>query len=197
MKYFYILLPIIFITAVVVGYRTETNKKITENTPAYNVLNPELKNYVILDGLFDISVPVNWVFKQNATSMYFEDTNILYSKDSSLDLSANEMQIELRDDPDYLSYYNDLEDGRSIISDTTYFTTGEKIGNFDVKKVEFDAKNVSRGIIYFIPLSSGDRKAILTLSGFTRENSDEWIRQSEQAIKTINIDLSKLESLIK
>jgi len=197
MKYFYILLPIIFITAIVLGYKMESKKNTPQNLPVYNVTNPELKKYVILDGLFDISVPVNWVFKQNARSIYFEDTNILYSKNSPLDLSANEVQIELREDPDYLSYYDDFEDGKSVISDTTYITTREKISNFDVKRVEFDAKNVSRGVIYFIPLSSGDKKAILTLTGFTRENSDEWVRQSEQAIKTININPSKLESLLK
>ncbi len=174
-----------------------SNKNIAQNPPVYNVTNPELKKYVMLDGLFDISVPVNWVFKQTATSIYFEDTNILYSKNSPLDLSANELQIEVRQDLDYLSYYDELEDGKSVISDTTYFTTREKIGNLDVKRVEFDTKNISRGIIYFIPLSSGDMKAILTLTGFTRENSDEWIRQSEQSIKTININLSKLKSLLK
>ena len=195
MKYIYII-PI-FIIAIVFGYKMLSNKNMAKNPPVYNVTNPELKKYVMLDGLFDISVPVNWVFKQTATSIYFEDTNILYSKNSPLDLSANELQIEVRQDLDYLSYYDELEDGKSVISDTTYFTTREKIGNLDVKRVEFDTKNISRGIIYFIPLSSGDMKAILTLTGFTRENSDEWIRQSEQSIKTININLSKLKSLLK
>lgn len=197
MKYIYATLIPVFIIAIVLGYKMERNKNIPKSLPVYNVTNPELKKYVILDGLFDISVPVNWVYKQTATSIYFEDTNILYSKNTPLDLSANELQIEVRQDLDYLSYYHELEDGKSVISDTTYFTTRGKIGDFDVKRVEFDSKNISRGVIYLIPLSSGDTKAILTLTGFTRENSDEWIRQSEQSIKTININLSKLEGLLE
>jgi len=193
MKYIYIAIAVIiliFTSLVLMSGKDDV-------VPAYTNTNPEIKEYMVLDGVVSISVPTIWNYRETNTAVEFLDTNILYSKNSGLDVPANELLIDLRIDPMYFADYETLEVGNREVSDTKYVTTKVNIDGIDGLKIEFDAKNISRGVIYYLPVSVGNQKVMLSITGFTRENSDEWISQSEQAVKTIKIKPENIAKYIK
>lgn len=193
MKYLYIAIAVIILVSTSLVLMSGKDYVV----PAYTNNNPEIKEYMVLDGVVSISVPSPWNYRETNTAVEFLDTNILYSKNSNLDVPANELLIDLRIDPMYFADYETLEVGNREVSDTKYVTTKVNVDGIDGLKIEFDAKNISRGVIYYLPVSVGNEKVMLSITGFTRENSDEWISQSEQAVKTIKIKPEGIAKYIK
>lgn len=162
----------------------QTNTQIQPVTTKQNTSN---KTYRHPSGLYNISIPSNWIVSDVREGVAFSDLGkkepIGYTSNyTSLD---HEVGIYLMDkDPTIEAKAMAEYSGRPYVEEKV------KISGIDSKRIiykETKAKSDS----YIVPLNNNK---FIAISVVARDGSDEWLSQGYKATQTMNIDQGKVTS---
>lgn len=174
-------------TDVQVQQSNQTQQTNTQTPTVTTQKNTSNKIYRHPSGLYNISIPLNWIVSDVREGVVFSDLGkkepIGYTSNyTSLD---HEMGIYLVDKDPAIE-----AKGMAEYSGRPYIEEKVKIGGIDSKRIiykETKAKSDS----YVVPLNNNK---FIVISIVARDGSDEWLSQGYKATQTMMIDQSKIVS---